>query len=596
MTVLEALRATLEVNDTGTPPWVTVSRPEPETASRLWLLRSALVRAGAVPTSWPTFFCEMELLLACLLVAGRARELWRAAAAAIPRSDAAWLLAWMLLGAVLRTLWGIRVPGYINGHGYEQVFQLCAFSPPGYDYHGNGSYALFGLLFLGLPRSELSIVGITVALSLLTIPGIYALARAGSGDRAAARWAAAAAAILPAFVFYAATEERYVPGIFFLVATLVLLGVAVRTADRILTLAAALLAAVTVQFQPFLFLLPVPAILLLAGTREGRSLMRRPFFWTALAVFGAAAAGTALQHVAHLGSGQKPASDMTLGVRTLASLTAIGPDSDTFGGNAVLDPRYSPPPFAVLAGLGIVAWLLRRGSRWWGVSIALSWLVMTLPGLGVGPRMNMVRLELPGQPFFVLAIGGGVAALERWIERWTPRIPRLPAFLGSAVLLGAVWNWPGPIPSLFTPQRERRFIADNVTRVPDGCTILVPPIPRRLVTQLPIYLSAEAGLAHSWLRAVNPAEARGPAGPCLVYYRPADCYDLTFWSPAPEEGTAEGRRAECAAFERGLALDPIVTGTIPALPDCGQDFRTAPLEIGFFRVLSVRPDPEPDGR
>ena len=595
-TLVEALRAALEVGDTGAPPWVAVSRVDPRAASRPWNPGAALVRAGVVPTSWPTFFCELELLLACLLVASRARELGRVAASSLPRSDAAWLLAWMILGAVLRTAWGIRVPGYINGHGYEQVFQLCASSPPGYDYHGNGSYALFGLLFLVMPRTELTIVGTSVVLSLLTVPGIYALARAGSGDRTAARWAAAATAILPAFVFYAATEERYIPGIFFLVATLVLLGVAARTGDRVLTLAAALLAAVTVQFQPFLFLLPIPALLLLAGTREGRSLVRRPFFWAALVIFVVATAGTAYQHVTHLVSGQKPAGDMTLGVNTLVSLTTIAPDSDATGGNAVLDPRYSPPPFAILAVLGIVAWLSRRGSRWWGASVAASYLLMTLPGLGVGPRMNMVRLELPGLPFFVLAVGGGVAALDRWLERWTFRVPGLRAALGCAVLLGTVWAWPGPIPTLYTPQRERRFIADNVSRIPEGCTILVPSTPRRVVRQLPIYLSEEAGMGHSWRRAINPAEASGPPGACVVYYRPVDCYDLESWAPAPSEPGAGGLRAECVGFERGLTLEPVVTAAIPALPDCGQDFRTSPLEIGFFRVLSVQPVGEPEGR
>ena len=103
-------------------------------------------------------------------------------------------------------------------------------------------------------------------------------------------------------------------------------------------------------------------------------------------------------------------------------------------------------------------------------------------------------------------------------------------------------------------------------------------------------------MGHSWRRAINPAEASGPPGACVVYYRPVDCYDLESWAPAPSEPGAGGLRAECVGFERGLTLEPVVTAAIPALPDCGQDFRTSPLEIGFFRVLSVQPVGEPEGR
>src|SRR5262249_13741052 len=234
----------------------------------------------------PTEMLEAVLVGALALLASRWKWL-RAALHQIPREDARWLLVWSAVGLGLRLLGGVRVPGHINGHGYEYLSTLLSGPVDGLEFHGNGSYALHQLGFVVLPWNETSVLAVQLVSSVLTIPAIYAVSRLwiGFGDGALA--ASAIASVLPSFVFYAMTEERLVGGTFFFLVALVALGAAVREGGVVSWAAAGALGAFAASFQPFLLMFPGAAAALLLSRPDGRRALRTSVCWYGLLVFAA---------------------------------------------------------------------------------------------------------------------------------------------------------------------------------------------------------------------------------------------------------------------------------------------------------------------
>jgi hypothetical protein len=581
------LAGVLAANDTGPSPWVAAD-PDAERREALeWLSERGasfiwkpdfdyrLYRQPAMQLA--TRLCQAEIVLGLLLLAWRWRRV-RDRFAAVPRGDVLFILACTAAGVALRTAWGIRVPAEINHHGWEHLFAILHQPPAFINYHGNGSFALTGLAFTLLPRTELSVVVANATLSVLTIPVMAALATEWIGNRGAGRWAAAITALLPAFVFYGSTEERCVAGVFFMALTLLALRSAARRDDPVLMAASALLGAAACQFQPFFFLLPAPAAMLLLATPDGRRLAGRWWAWAAAAACAAALAPTLRVHLGHLVPGTEgPASDLTTGILGWRTFAGVFMPS----ANADLDPAYTPPTLAVLAAAGAVA-LWRSGRRAVAGGLVASYVLLFVPGMAGMDRMNLVRLELPAQPFLVLLAAAGLAALAGAMRG---RL-RLPPWSGqvaaAAVLVGSVVAWPGPIPKLFAPQREDRFLAAAIPDLGESRVIAVAGTPGLRSPTLPGYLSAEAGRNDAWVVAPDPSILPGMPGRQPLYYRPVDCFDYR-WERGPGASpAATGLRPECARFEAGLDLRPVLTAVVPVEADCVQEFRDGEVEIGFF--------------
>jgi len=537
----------------------------------------------------PTLLLQIVLLLGLLGLAAA----WQPLLDALRDTERAdWLRLVLIaaLGLGLRLLGGVRVPGHINGHGYDLVRHMLLFPPEGHDFHGNGMYALHGLLLHLLPRGEASVVGVHLALSALTPAVLYAAARSWLHDRGPALWAALILAALPVPVFYAATEVRMVPGSFFLLLTLALAGLARHRPHPGLLLSAALLGVFTCSFQPFLLVLPAIAGLLLLATAEGRTLVRSRWFWIAAGLFLVLYAEPALHAIAGIGGAEGPAPLVrgSISQAQLALLPSFGELVEE-PGNVLLNPHYTPPLIGALALLGIIVGLWRRATRWLALAIVLGALLLTVPGLVIA-RMNPARLQLAAQPLWALLAGAGLAAAVRWGFGGDG-----PPFLGSlrgrrarataegllgAFLIGLVGIWSGPMARQFTPQLERRFIIEALSEIPDGCTVVWPLRERGAMPRLPTYLSAEQWRDVEWAGLPDPLLFYEIDSACVVYYRPAACYDRFDLDDEP----AKRLRPECAALEAALTLEPIAEQELDAAADHTQRYSARSLKIGFYRA------------
>lgn len=521
---------------------------------------------------YPTETLEVALVGALWLLAYR-WEWLRERLRQVPRADVQWLLAWSIVGFGLRLLGGVRVPGHINSHGYEYLNTVFSGPIDGLEFHGNGSYALHQLGLAVLPATESGVLAIQLLCSVLTIPAMYAVSRLWVGVREGALAAAAMAAVLPSFVFYALTEERLVGGTFFLLVALVAVGIAVREKGLATWAAAAALGAFAVSFQPFLLFFPFAAGGLLLAQPDGRRALRSGACWSALAVFAVLSVDTAFLALSHISEHREP-SGMAFGFlhapwRAFLPLANLHND---FPGNTFAHADFTPPPFLWLEILGVAAAArhrVRLPVLVMAAMVAVLTLVATVPA-----RMNTARLQLPAHVFNVLLAGHGLGYVIERLRSILRGGSRLATAVAALVPIASAAVWPGPIGASFTPQLERHVAGDGLGAIPSGCEILIPAI------------SGVAGLDYLspgivW-RAVLPGQALPKGIACFVYFRPARCYDVNDAVPGAER--ADGLRADCAAVERTLDPTPLFARLVAARPDYLQHYLRDALLIGYFRV------------
>lgn len=588
--VLEAVRAALAAADAGPDPWAAPDGRDPlEVRVERWVTSKTPALEVVSSSHWgfeeyppalplnPVRVWQAALLAAAALLAVRWRRLRAALAGVGP--DAAWLAAWSAVALAIRLVGGDRTPGHINGHGYEHVWALLWHRPEGYEYHGVGSFALLQPLLGMLPGSTGSILVLQATFSVLTVPVAYAASRAWLADRAVARWTASVVAVLPPLAFYAMTEERMVPGVLFLAATLAAAGVAARERDPVLAMAAACLAAVTLQFQPFLALAPLAVLALAVATPAGRAAARHAWTWAAAGLMVLLVAEPIRVHVESL-EGPGPAVEYQ--ATPLAILArAVDPFASCRGAcNVAFDSEYVPPPVTALAAAGGFALLARRGRRASGLAIVACWLMFAGAGAVQG-RLNNARLELPSMLFLAWLAGAGSAFVAERLGRWIRR-ESVAAAPVAALLVCGLAVWPGPLQAPFAPQEQRRLVEDAVAATPDGCIVLVPESPDGRRPLLPAYASVLAGKDHAWVGVRDGAAVTGPPTDCVVYFRPVECHDLA--TPWP---------AACRSVEAALSLEPVLVRPIPARADCDQEYDAPTIEAGLFRVL---PAPTAGGR
>ncbi len=533
----------------------------------------------------PTALCQSFLLLALVALAARFRTLL-GLIRKVPRGDWFWLLGAVAVGTVLRLLGGVRIPGVINTHGFDLVQSLLYGPPQGYDFHLNGIYALGGLFLAVLPRCELTLVGVQFVFSILTIPAVYALCRLWIGPGGPARWAACIAAVLPVFVFYATTEIRPVAGVFFLVATLTVLGMAVRDPHPLTMLAAAFLGGFTAQMHPFLLMTPLVALLMVLSNPGGRRLLSMKWTWVASGIFLLLWLEPALLVLSFLLLGDQGPATMVLpglsGIHTVF-LPGGGGENASLPGNVLLHPYFTPPPLVLLVVAGILSAFRRSEVRMTLMVVFFFGLFFTETGLFIG-RMNLARLQFFAQPFYCLLAACGLAWVLGAIrgDGFRPGWARGAA--GLVLICVSLIVWPGPIGSVFTPQMERRVIREGLEYLDDGQVVIWPMSLKGTMISLPTYLSREKGLDLKWGGLMVMRVPELLFDQALIYYRPAACYDLENQTGEPVK-TIEGEllRRECARVESRLELQPLYVRSVPARPDCTQEYGQDTLRIGFFR-------------
>ena len=88
------------------------------------------------------------------------------------------LTAITIFGFAIRLYVEPRIPGWINGHGHHYLGSILAGPLNGADLHGNGPWAFFTPLLAIFPKTKTTVLATQLVISSLTIPAIWALARA----------------------------------------------------------------------------------------------------------------------------------------------------------------------------------------------------------------------------------------------------------------------------------------------------------------------------------------------------------------------------------------------------------------------------------
>jgi hypothetical protein len=541
---------------------------------------------------------DSTLALQIVMLLGLALLLWSARpllglARRVQPADWRQLALWTAAGAALRSIGGVRIPGYTNAAGYAHGFGLLndalVWNPLGMDPHGNGWHALHGLALWVLPRRELSIAGLQLALSVATIPLVYVVARWWLKDRSWALGSSAVMALLPTQVYFASTEVRLVPGTFFMLLALATLGAAMRSERRSLWFAAALFAAASAHCYPTLLVLPVVAVLFVSAQPDARRLVKKAAAWVAALGFLLLWVGPAAWAV-WLVTTQR---DSVIGsgfLRTFRKADALVLPAFELDGreiySAFLNAELTPPTFWLLAVLGVGVGLRLAGRRFAVASILGCALLLTLVGLFPG-RLNLARLQLAAGPFYAMLAGAGLSVLSARVARLVRRPFALPRLLTAAVVLaGSVALWPGPIGQRYTLQHERQLFLDGLTALRDGCTVIWAPGSHGAALGMPTYLAEERGRKLHWGALERDASAPRDLvarEPCVIYYRSSLCFTLF-----EQEIRDEPLRPECARIEAELDLREVFVRSVPANPDDMVEYAAPAMPLGFFEVVGAR--------
>ena len=538
--------------------------------------------------SGPTKFLMLLLVGGLLLLFSS----WRLIAKQMRKIDRShWIAmaACVCVGLVPRLIDGIRVPGFVSGHGLGSGFNtlrdVLIGAPDALSVHGNAYRALYGLLTMVLPGDEATVIGVQVLLSLLCIPLTYALARFLLRDGKAALWATLVVALMPIGAYFAATEVKFVPGAFFGLLSLAILELGLRENRLLPLLSAVLLLVFATQFHPLLMVLPVVALGLVATTGNVLSYMKNWRVWVAFCLFlilWGVCVGILYSVMDWTGSSIiGPGFVDSLAWPHEAFLPGIEwtPNGKV---NAFLHLALTPLVFPLLALIGVLSLMLRR--RWLVFGVLAAAFLLSWPGMAPG-RLNLGRLQLAAQPFWAILAGAGAAFL---IARCRLSVPRsrgwveavLCLILGTSVIL-----WPGPLVMVPTPRAERRLMLEALPKLERGCSVVWAPMDPGVNWSVPTYLPHvnDAGLFFGGMRTPRVSGDLLDMLGCAYYLRTSYCYSVRHG----EQATGP-LRASCVQTERSIQLEAAQVKTVPSVPDGMIEYSRANQELGFFRILGVR--------
>lgn len=429
-----------------------------------------------------------------------------------------------------------------------------------------GFVAFSHLVYALLPAGDESLWAVDRVFGALGVPLLYAVVRARFADRLIALGAAAALAMTPLLVRFAATDTPYIPlAAAFLGALVAYDRWTQRPALATLALAFGLLTA-AVQLRPDGVWLVVPAALLVLARPlpPWRVLLRPATLLCALAFVALNAVPVMTSVSGHAGGGYT------------ASFVLVG----SLFGSPWLVPAMTPGWLAALLGLGVLA-ALGRGRA--GVLWVLATLVadpIDFPADAPLGHYANARYHIPAMYLACALIGLGSAALVRRGERWSGRTLRAAPPLAVALIalaaaprLDLLWH-------LWTPQREFAFFRAGLAQVDPQCKIVT------------LVATPDAGfvpfdyLAPDRLLDITEFLAAGSDG-CAVYYRCANCFSAAL------DLVDQSIHPACRDIEQRFALEPIVEAKVPAEPYRDEQYVRDPLRIGFYR-LQPRPPAPPD--
>lgn len=277
-------------------------------------------------------------------------------------------------------------------------------------------------------------------------------------------------------------------------------------------------------------------------------------------------------------------------------------------GSPWADPQMTPRALALLVLLGAGVAVLRRERA------ALLWLAATLVALPLathatgqlgemyagyampnamapgasGTRFSQyanARYHLPSMYLACGLIGLAIATLLRALSRRLPRLERLavPAAI-AIVAVAALPRWE-LLHIVWTPQREFELLRTGLSRVGPGCRVAA------------FIEATDAGfvpfeyLAPQQLIDLGAVAATAADTGCLYYYRGGNCFtrDLV---PEATWPTFD-MNPLCRAFEERYELTPVLEAAVPALPFRGESYARDPLPLGFYRLRARAADGAP---
>ena len=530
---------------------------------------------------------------------------------AIPwRRHAGVVFALTALGAGARLATGVRAPGFEGGrghaHGFGVLRGLLRDGSSQLDSHGEGQLVLAELARSFLPSTEASVLALQTALSIAAVPLVYFGAMNWLRSRRHAVCATTIYALLPSVVYFAQTEVRLVPGAFFVAASIALGGGGLALGSSLLWLAGGLLSVMATQCHPVLLFAPlVLGLLLLARRDRWPHLPRWPLLGASVVILVAYAAALSLIWAQVQSGGESIIGNnhpkvLKVALKTLRPTFTLSNKAFAAFLNAQTTPLIlSLCWFYGLAQVRCPKW------RWTVLSLSLAAIGMTLPGIA-GGRYNLARLQLGAAPFHVmLATIGLYAAWTRFsLSRFGTRLQKrassafglvilllllIPGLVGQELVLG-------PLGQSFVFAGERRVFLRALPKLTEDCDFWVAPSDDRPYYGAPSYLTSSRQPRSQWY-ALGPSDDIPKAiadslnlGRCAYYYRSATCF-------AVDQNEADREtllRSECAALEGALQLTPIHVERISATPSAGASYSADAVDVGVFRVESVRKAQPPE--
>ncbi|MFH2010039.1 MAG: glycosyltransferase family 39 protein [bacterium] len=531
----------------STPRWESFIRGEPD---RPWSL------GERVTVAWAVALWGFLLLIAWAFLRQRP---WRGTEGRLALLEAS-----LLTGLALLVRWWIVTPGPANFYTrLTMPFAPRVEFPP----YGPGFDGWIQLWYHLLGGNETAVFFAGALAGALTVIPVYVIGWVATERRLAGTLGAIVLALWPVHARLSTTDDS--AGLIALLVTcaVALVLAAGRAGSHLYLLAGWLAAglAATVRPEPALCFAPLALLVLLGPT--SRRLQLRP--WTALA--------TAL----------------LIGLTAVAVYVPVTMATSIFSpwdslqwqhlrkllgaeGGSLLGPPRTSLLLTALVVVGLpFAW---RALRWRVILLTAIGFVCAVPTTVLNfTDFITARYQLPLVVLSAAIAGMGLAGSAQLVG---PRLgrARLVALPVAGMLLagGIAWGVVRPPPEP-TFRLEYWYFSENLSKVPERCSLVRPYWGYDLGLAPPVHLTRLRSTRHLWLRASRKLD---PEHACLVYWRPASCRAV---GPG-QKHRRDFRLPDCALIESSFRLVPIAETRLPARTGLCERYLDDPVRVGFYRL------------
>jgi len=506
---------------------------------------------------------------------------------------------WGALAAIVAASFAARLLGSAWNVDHENALAYKAFQDalfvtqrPNFGL-GLAGPVLWNAALAVAPTDLRTLFALHCVLGGLTPALLFVAARRVHGSDAAALLSAALLGFNPVHVRLAATENLYIPQLFFCAFALALGALALeQPRARWALLSATIALLIAMQFRPVGLLYALPALALFFLRSDGVEGWRRH-----PALRAAIVACVVLLPLHVLGFFQCILPE----ARRLNLSRAHLPGLFDPWSNPTIDPATTPLVLMACTVAGIAALVLTERRA----------LAITLPiFLGVvwlndTPRSDIARLRYALEPaFFACLIAG--AAMHH-LRKGDKRLPAAALALAVLVSAGELVARRPLLARRFDAQREFSFLTATAASLPSEALVVVPATDDHFTADPWLWLSSTGRHltpveAKSWLR--DPARWPLATAQTVLWYRGITCWigGLPSASPTPRalplQRFADPRmRSQCRQIEQTFRLEPLAVTRFAANPEDDYGDRSDHLEIGFYRLhpaASPPPPPPPD--